>query len=357
LAFNKLELKNTEIWNKLEKAFDKILHKLKAKQIVFILDLFNRDSIRGTKDIYTKLFTILPIHIHSLNIGEMIQIMRVYVDQDIKNERLLKYFIFPRIEKKIPVISLDQYISTLNVLADLGFEEDKVFWIDHVLPGIFQYDYAYDEITRLWEALLKVKVNCPTIDLAKFMLIIENLLKQFNLLKEKGEDINTITLSVDEQYKTTPKKTEEMSLSKIKEAQRRLKHQPSLQGFLEGIKDTEQKTDVETSFANILNIKDWNKAKYETEQAELKKAREAKEEEIEAKKKLMAEKKEARKKEEEEKKTKEESLSMTKSEKKEEEAKAKLEEQQAKVETKEEESKDKDKDNKDKSKKKKGPNK
>jgi hypothetical protein len=316
LAFDKLALKNNEMWNKLEVGIDKLLHNLKAKEIVFMLDLFNKDSIRASKDFFTKLFTILPIHVQSLNIKEMNQIMQVYLDQNIQNERLLKYFIYPRIEKKIPIIKFNDYIETLNHLAELGYEEDKIFWSDHVLPGMFNYNYVYEDIQKLREVLLKVKVNCLTIDLAKYMLIIENLMKQFNLLKEKGEDLTNLTLNIDEQFRTVlPKKTEGMTSSRIKEAEKRLKHQPSLQGLLEG---KEGKTEsLEASFNEIMNIKDWNKAKYEVEQAELKKFKEARLEETEAKKKLLADKKDARKKEEEEKKASED-LVMKKSEKKEE---------------------------------------
>jgi hypothetical protein len=305
LAFDKLGLKSNEIWNKLEVSIDKLLHKLKAQQIVFILNLFNKDSVRASKDFYVKLFTILPIHVQSLSLKEVNQLLRVYMDQGIQNERLLKYFVYPRIEKKIPDIKLDLYIETLNLLAEMGYDEDKIFWSDHILPIIFGYNYVNDDINKLWHVLLKLKVNCPSIDLAKYMLVVENLIKQFNILKEKGEDLTKLTLSVDEQFRTIPKKTDLMSSTRIKEAEKRLKHQPSLQGLLEGKEGVPKSETLESSFTGIMNIKDWNKAKYEMDQAELKKAREARQEDVEAKKKLMAEKKEARKKEEEEKKSRE----------------------------------------------------
>jgi hypothetical protein len=314
LAFHKFGLKSSDMWNKLEVAFDKLLHKLKAKQIVFLLDLFNKDSVRGSKEFYSKLFTILPIHVEVLSIVEICQVIQVYRDQNLKNDRLLKYFIYPRIEKKMPLISLKNYVLTLNMLAELGYEEDKVFWHDHILPTMLNFSFTYEEVNKLWEVLLKVKVNCPSIDLAKYVLIIENLIKQFNVLKEKGQDISGISLVVDEQYRMGMPQPEGMTGAKIREAEKRLKHQPSLKGLLDVTK--EEKGDLETSFTNILNIKDWGRVRYEMDLAEAKKARETRQEDAEAKKKILAEKKEIRKKEEEEKKAKEESLAIKKSDKK-----------------------------------------
>ena len=239
------------------------------------------------------MITVLPIHIDKLGVSEIFKIIRVCLTQNIVNDRLFKYFIYPKIEKKVSTMKLSTYIETLNILADLGYEEDKVFWIDHILPAIFNYNYTQNDAVTVWEALLKVKINCPTVDLAKFVLVMENLVNEFKNLKSRGENIDDLLLSIDEKYRPVAKKKESMSLGKVKETEKRLKYQHALE---HATNESENMT-MEESFTNILNIKDWNKAKYDIEQNEMKKARALKEEELEAKKKLEAEKKEARKEE------------------------------------------------------------
>ena len=115
------------------------------------------------------------------------------------------------------------------------------------------------------------------------------------ILLRPREDINNIYLSLDEEFKPIPKRKDQISRTKIRETEKRLKFQPSLQGLLEKPDDNTTSASMEESFNSLLNIKDWNKAKYEIEQNELKKAKALKDEQAEMKKKLAEEKKEARK--------------------------------------------------------------
>lgn len=201
--------------------------------------------------------------------------MRVSIDQGVVNERLFNYFIYPNIEKKIGEFKLVQYIEVLRLLAELGYQDDLVFWSEHVLPAMFNHEFSYGEAKELWEVFLKVKVNCPSVDLAKYAVMIENIIKQFENLKEEGKDVEELYLSIDKDSMAfIPKKKVGITSQKLREAERRLSYQPSLQKLFEGEQVVKEKSSMEEELNKLLEIKDWKKAKYEMQLAEAMKAKE-----------------------------------------------------------------------------------
>jgi len=269
------------------------MHKLKPKDIVLFLRILNDSKERTDMDFIHKLMTIMPIHVEKLKDRELLTLLQVIIDQNIQNERLLKYFVIPRIENRVGRFNFDNYVTVLNLLSALQYEEDLVFWNEHVLPTIFNLDFSETQIKIIWESLLKVKVNCPLVNISRHIVLVENIMKQFENLKKSGKDLSGILLKLEKDLSLIPTaKKEKMTTSELKEAEKRLKDQNLLKQFMENVNaqtDAESKSKAAMeSFSKIIEIKDWKKAKYEMNLAEVEKLREAKEQRKESRKKKIS---------------------------------------------------------------------
>jgi hypothetical protein len=269
------------------------MHKLKPKDIILFLRILNDSKERIDLDFIQKLMTIMPIHVEKLKDKELLTLLQVIIDQNIKNERLLNYFVMPRIENRVGRFSFDNYVSCLNLLSSLQYEEDLVFWNEHVLPKIFNLEFTENQIKIIWESLLKVKVNCSLVNISRYIVLVENIMKQFENLRNSGKDLTGILLKLEKDLSLIPSaKKEKMTTSELKEAEKRLKDQNLLKQFMENVDaqtdaDSRSKAAME-SFTKIIEIKDWKKAKYEMNLAEVEKLREAKEQRKEARKKKIS---------------------------------------------------------------------
>lgn len=266
------------------------MHKLSPKDIVLFLRVLNRSNERTDMDFVHKLMTIMPIHVEKLRDKDLLCLLEVISNLNIQNERLLKYFIYPRLEKRIEKFSFDNYITSLNLLAALRYEEDLVFWNDHVLPAIFTFDFSRNQVKLLWETLLKVKVNCPLVNISRHILLVENIIKQFDNLKKSGKDITGVLLKLEKDLSLIPTASRDrLTQSEMKEAEKRLKDQNILKQFMENVNsqtDAEGKSKAALESLNkVIEIKDWKKAKYEMNLAETEKLREVKEQRKEMRKK------------------------------------------------------------------------
>lgn len=278
LALDRIKLsRDQEIWAQIEKSIDRLLHKLKPNQIVKVLDLLSKQPNRSNKEFMNKLLTILPIHINTLSDRDLLNLISICIKQNMINERLFNYFIYPRLEFKMSKFSFKNYVHCLRLLGELNYEEDPVFWNEHVLPGIFNFHYNLERSQDLWNALMFVKVNCPTVETAKFILLLENLIKNLENMKESGQDISNLQLILEKDMTVVPSKTPAITFKKIREAESRLKDQAALRSFMETINSQNESGDrvkeIEESINKLLDIKDWKKAKYEMNYAELEKAR------------------------------------------------------------------------------------
>jgi hypothetical protein len=258
------------------------MHKLKPKDIVLFLRILNKSKERTDMDFMHKLMTIMPIHVEKLRDQDLLSLYEVMIEQNINNERLLKYFVYPRIEKRIGRFSFENYITALNLLSSAQYEEDLVFWNDHVLPAIFNFEFEESEIKLLWDTLLKLKVNCPLVNISKHIVLVENIIKQFDNLRKSGRDVKGLLLKLEKDLSLIPTTNKDkLTQSELKEAEKRLKDQNLLKQFMENVNsqtDAESKSKAALeSFNKVMEIKDWKKAKYELNLAEVEKMREAKE--------------------------------------------------------------------------------
>lgn len=272
-TFDTLNMKDTDFWRLIERGLDRVLHKLKPHHIVNMLDLFNREPFRASPEFFNKLITVMPIHIERLSDTDLITFIKICLNQDIKNERLFKYFIYPKIESRGEAFNFEHYIEILKILAELEFQDDLVFWNQHILPATFRFQYSYEQAQMLWESFVKLRVSVPNVDIGKYVLLIENIITQFDTLRNQGTDISDITLRMTRDLELIPTKTStKIGLSKIKETERRLKDKNMLQGVLKDLGidkiGAKKQNSVEESLNKIYDVKDWKKARYEAAQAE-----------------------------------------------------------------------------------------
>lgn len=207
----------------------------------------------------------------------MINVLEICHDNNLNAERLINYFIFPKIEKGVHKYSFENYLHLLKVLAKMKYQEDPIFWSDYIMPCMFNFELNFSEAKRLWESYLNVKINCPSLELAKYFILIEDILKKFEILTTKSQDIDSITLKIDKDYSLIPKKVEDsISNMKIKRLQSRISEKEGKENILRDLGVGGSGGEVTTnsvmnSLNKILEIKDWKKAKYEFNQNELKK--------------------------------------------------------------------------------------
>ena len=120
-------------WSLLETNFDRLLHKIKLNHFPIILRLFNKKlnknlindtdnlNCRGSKDFFYKIFTIIPVHIENFEAKKLIDILEIMYNQNIKNLRLITYFIVPKFEKCISNLEFNVYVRLIHVLARFNY--------------------------------------------------------------------------------------------------------------------------------------------------------------------------------------------------------------------------------------------
>ena len=136
---------------------------------------------------------------------------------------------------------------------------------------------------------MKVKVECPSVDISKHLILIENVIKQFENMKQSGNYSEDILLKLEQDLTLVPISKKTFSLKEAREAERRLKDKAVLKQFMDKFNAQEDEElraqETQLNIDKMLEVKDWKKAKYEINLAEmekLKKAREEAEEEEEA---------------------------------------------------------------------------
>jgi hypothetical protein len=291
-----------QTWNSIQAHIDRLMHKLKPPEIVLMLKVLNKHPNRSSKDFLNKLLTIIPIHVERLEDEDLLTLIRVCLDQDLVNQRLFDFFIYPQVELRVKRLKLSDYIEVLRLLCMLHYQDDLVFWNAHILPCIFNFEFNEKQINRLLEAMMKVKVECPLVECSKHIILIENVIKQFQNMREAGDYRDDILLKLDQDYTLIPIQKKTFSMKEVKEAERRLKDKAVLKQFMD--KFNAQETDelrsqeAQMNLDKLLEVKDWKKAKYEINLEEMEKIKKAKQEAKEEKEAAAREKKEKKEKKE-----------------------------------------------------------
>lgn len=253
------------------------MHKLTCRDILTLLNILNKGDIRGTREFSHKLITILPIHTPSIRAKEIIGILDICAQKNLQAERLINYFLIPKIENTVQNFTFSNYIALLNVLAKMKYQEDPIFWSDYILPCIFNYEMTYLEAKQLWESYLNVKINCPSLELAKYFILIENILNKFDILIKKKMDVSSVRLAIDKDYSLIPSKEQsDYSNIKIKKLQRRISEKEGKETIMRELGISVDKnsqtgeSSVEGSLSKIMDIHDWKKAKFDFNITEIK---------------------------------------------------------------------------------------
>jgi hypothetical protein len=291
-----------QTWNSIQAQIDRLMHKLKPSEIILMLKVLNRHPNRSSKDFLNKLLTIIPIHVEHLDDQDLITLMRVCIDQDLVNERLFDFFIYPQIEIRVKRLKLSDYIEVLRLLCMLHYQEDLVFWNANILPCIFNFEFTERQIQRLLEAMLRVKVECPMVECSKHIILIENVIKRYQNMREAGEYRDDILLKLEQDLTLIPIQKKTFSMKEAREAERRLKDKAVLKQFMDKFNAQEsdelRAQEAQMSIDKLMEVKDWKKAKYEINLEEMEKIKKAKQEAKEEKEAVARERKEKKEKKE-----------------------------------------------------------
>lgn len=71
------------IWNLIENNTIRQLHKLKTRQIAYLLSIFDEVPMRGTRELFSKLITILPIHVEYLSPTEFTKVFEICLNNNL----------------------------------------------------------------------------------------------------------------------------------------------------------------------------------------------------------------------------------------------------------------------------------
>jgi hypothetical protein len=291
-----------QTWNSIQAQIDRLMHKLKPGEIILMLKVLNRHPNRSSKDFLNKLLTIIPIHVEHLDDQDLITLMRVCIDQDLVNERLFDFFIYPQIEIRVKRLKLSDYIEVLRLLCMLHYQEDLMFWNANILPCIFNFEFTERQIQRLLEAMLRVKVECPMVECSKHIILIENVIKRFQNMREAGEYRDDILLKLEQDLTLIPIQKKTFSIKEAREAEKRLKDKAVLKQFMDKFNAQEsdelRAQEAQMSIDKLMEVKDWKKAKYEINLEEMEKIKKAKQEAKEEKEAAARERKEKKEKKE-----------------------------------------------------------
>lgn len=113
------------------------------------------------------------------------------VKRGLGSDRMYRDYLLLKIERNIMKFSIPQYCRLIRALADKQYVEDNVFWNEYVFKfihgeqadknkkgGAIQRTFTDDEARRLWDALIYLKLKCPSLDLKEHIGHVEKFMKQ-----------------------------------------------------------------------------------------------------------------------------------------------------------------------------------
>lgn len=75
-------LTNERVSHELEKSVLKSLHKIKTRELFYMLHTFHKHQI-GSEEYYAKLITILPMHIELMSLEQFTRMFEICIDKNL----------------------------------------------------------------------------------------------------------------------------------------------------------------------------------------------------------------------------------------------------------------------------------
>lgn len=171
-----------------------------------LLDFYDRDVLdddgephplrKTDEEFFERITGILPIQVKYLNKEQMIRCLEVLVKRGLGSETLFRDHLLLKIERNIYKFNVNQYARLLRALADKQYVEDLVFWNQYVFRYIHETGrkdevktFTEEEARLLWDALIYLKLKCPTLDIKEHITKVESFMprEEEPLLEDQTE--------------------------------------------------------------------------------------------------------------------------------------------------------------------------
>lgn len=100
-------------------------------------------------------------------------------------------YLLLKIERNIMKFSIEQFCRLVRSLADKQYVEDTTFWNEYVFRYIHETSankiakgtsekriYKTEDAHKVWDALIYLKLKCPTLDVKDHISYVEGFMKQ-----------------------------------------------------------------------------------------------------------------------------------------------------------------------------------
>ena len=132
---------------------------------------------KASDEFFERIVSILPIHIQHLGKEDLVRVLEVLVKRDLGSDRLYYNYLLYQIEKRSKKLKPTQYARIILSLADKQFIEDPVFWSDYMTPYVRNREFTPEEAKKIWDALIYLKLKCPTLDIKEMIATVESFLE------------------------------------------------------------------------------------------------------------------------------------------------------------------------------------
>ena len=168
-----------------------------------LLDIYDMDILddegephllrKTDDDFFERIVGIIPIQVKHLSKEHLVRTLEVCVKKGLGSERLFRDYLLLKLERNVMKLSVEQYCRMLRALADKQYVEDLVFWNEYVFkfihdlasPGPIKPNtvapkrtFTDPEARKLWDALIYLKLKCPSLDLKEHIGHVEKFMEQ-----------------------------------------------------------------------------------------------------------------------------------------------------------------------------------
>jgi len=174
MFLQRLNLSDEGLWQLASRHTLRLLHKYNGREMAHLLINFDREltdemgeSIivkKANDEFFERIVSILPLHIPHFNKFDLVSVLEILVKRNLGSERLFYHYIYMQLERKVLKFSPELYSRAIIALADKEFIEDPVFWKEYMLVYPTSRQFSHEEAKRVWDALIYLRLKCPTID-------------------------------------------------------------------------------------------------------------------------------------------------------------------------------------------------